>query len=749
MNKQDTSTKTFRNQINHFKLINVLILLLLISGKLISAQNLEYEYAHSIGAAALAQDNAGDITTDLAGNVYTTGSYLGTFDFDPGPGTSNLSAAFFDVFISKLDASGNFVWARNFGGTNSDAPSAIFVDNAENVYITGTFYNSGDFDFGAGTTFLSSNGQQDVFIMKINAAGDFEWAKSIGGTGFDFGTDITVDQSGNVYVTGQYSSTVDFDPGSGVQNATANSSSNIYILKLDASGNFDWVNTYPGFFSFGGGQSIVTDSNGAIYTAGGFSSTVDFDPGAGTSNLTSNGGTDVFVSKLDASGNFIWAKNLGGSSSERIQSLDIDTSSNLYLAGKFSGTSDFDPGTGTSNLTSNGADDVFVAKLNANGDYLWAKNMGGIDDDKALALSIDVDGSAFTTGSFLGTADFDPGTGTSNLISAGSQDIFIAKLDANGNFVWSKSIGGNSSEYGKGISADVFGSLYVTGDFNDTIDFDPGTGVSDVISNGSTDVFVLKLSCLTTSGTATISACDSYVFNGNTYTTDNNTAKDTLTNVNGCDSIVTLDLTILNTTNGLDTRTACDSLTWINGITYTSSNFSTTFTITNAAGCDSIVQLDLTIINLDNSTSVAGGSITANATLVSYQWLDCSTNSPIMGETNPTFTPTEIGDYAVVVSDGTCADTSDCVSVTSVGINDRFLSNNLYPLYPNPSTNEVRISNFKSSIDNVSILDLTGKIIMTIKPTSELLDLSQLNTGIYIVKIHEGNEIMVQKLIKE
>lgn len=693
MNTKDTLSKTFSDQASFFKLINTVVLVLLISCKFITAQNLSYEYAFNIGSTALGQDRAGDIRTDLAGNVYTTGSFIGTFDFDPGGGTTNLTASFFDVFVTKLDASGNLVWARNFGGSNSDAPYAIFIDDAENVYITGIFYNSGNFDFGGGTTLLSSNGQADVFIMKINAAGNFEWAKSIGGTGFDFGTDISVDQSGNVYVTGQFSNTVDFDPGAGVQNATANSSSNVYILKLDASGDFVWVNTYEGFFSFGGGQSIVIDANGDLYTAGGFSSTVDFDPGNGTFNLSSFGANDIFISKLSASGNFVWAKNIGGASSESVEALEIDDANNLYLAGKFSGTADFDPGIGTSNLTSNGADDIFVAKLDANGDYVWGKNMGGTDDEEAISLSIDSDGSVFTTGSFFGTADFDPGIGTNNLMSAGFHDVFISKLDANGDFAWAKSIGGSSTDIGMGISVDLFGSLYVTGDFTDTVDFDPGNGVNELATNGSPDVFVLKLSCSTTFGTEVVGACDSYTFNGITYTSNNNTATDTLI---------------------------------------------------NAAGCDSIVTLDLTITTLDVSTSQNEDTLLANATGASYQWINCADNSFINGETNASFIATESGDYAVIVTENNCVDTSACVNVTINTVGIQSLVEEAMFLYPNPVKDACTIINFENNIDELRILDISGKQIDSFKPKSANLNFSAYPSGIYFVQIHIDGKVKQQ-----
>jgi hypothetical protein len=439
-------------------------------------------------------DQGNSIAVDSSGNLYTTGYFEGTVDFDPGAGTSNLtSAGGSDVFVSKLDSSGNFVWAKSFGGTSSDIGNSIAVDSSGNVYTTGFFEGTVDFDPGAGTSNLTSAGDSDVFVSKLNSSGNFVWAKGLGGTSSDFGFSIAVDSSGNVYTTGSFAGTADFDPGAGTTTLTSAGNVDVFVSKLNSSGNFVWAKGLGGA-SFDSGNSIAVDSSGNLYTTGYFEGTVDFDSGAGTNNLTSAGGADVFVSKLDSSGNFVWAKSFGGTSSDIGQSIAVDSSGNVYTTGYFQGTADFDPGTGTTTLTSAGNVDVFVSKLNSSGNFVWAKGFGGDAFDYGNSIAVDSSGNLYTTGYFQGTVDFDPGTETSTLTSAGSVDVFVSKLNSSGNFVWAKSFGGTSLDLGTSIAVDsTGGNIYTTGTFGGTVDFDPGAGTSNLTSAGSYDVFVLKL----------------------------------------------------------------------------------------------------------------------------------------------------------------------------------------------------------------------------------------------------------------
>ena len=553
----------------------------------------DFLWAKSIGGTGI--DIARSMTLDATGNVYTTGAFTGTVDFDPGAGTSNLSSlGGNDVFIQKMDASGNFLWVRSFGASSNDFGNSVALDASGNVYITGYFSGTVDFNPGAGTNYLTSSGGNDIFIQKLDASGNFLWARSFGGPSSDLGNTIDVDASGNVYSIGYFQGTADFNPGAGTYNLTSAGSADIFIQKLDASGNFLWAKSIGGT-GVDIGYSIDLDASGNVYTTGYFRNTVDFDPGAGTYNLTSEGNSDAFVQKLDASGNFIWVKSFGGTSTDIGTSIGLDASGNVYTSGYFRNTVDFDPGAGTYNLASEGNSDVFIQKLDASGNFLWARSFGGTNNDISKSIGIDASGNVYTTGYFQIVVDFDPGTGISNLFSAGADDVFIQKLDASGNFLWARSFGGTNTDIGNSIGIDASGDVYTAGYFSGTIDFDPSASVANHTSAGGGDIFVHKLSsCPSTASTHTVTACDSYVFNGITYTTSNNIATQTLTNAAGCDSIITLDLTILHSTTGTHTVTACDSYVF-NGITYTASNNTAKDTLTNAAGCDSIVTLDLTI----------------------------------------------------------------------------------------------------------------------------------------------------------
>ena len=334
-------------------------------------------------------------------------------------------------------------WAKGMGGTSNDYGRSIALDASGNVYTAGYFYGTADFDPGAEIYNLTSAGSADIFISKSDSSGNFVWAKSMGGTNYDIGNSIALDASGNVYTTGIFYGTADFDPGTGTANLTSVGNGNIFISKLDASGNFVYAKSVGGT-NGNEGFSIAIDTSGNVYTTGYFYGTADFDPGAGIFYLTSVSASysDIFISKLDTSGDFVYAKSMGGTNYDISNSIALDASGNIYSTGYFQGTSDFDPGVGTFNLTSaDSAADIFISKLDASGNFVWAKQIGGTDYDYGRSMSLDASGNVYTTGDFYGTVDFDPGAGTFNLTSGSGAAIFISKLDASGNFVYAKSMG--------------------------------------------------------------------------------------------------------------------------------------------------------------------------------------------------------------------------------------------------------------------------------------------------------------------
>lgn len=722
----------------------------------INAQNLAFQWAKKVGGSA-GNDHSQSITTDLNGNIYLTGYFFSTSDFDPNTGVVNLTSnGVEDIFIQKLDANGNLIWAKQIGGIGEDSGQSIQVDASGNAYITGYFTGTVDFNPGAGITNLSSMGIDDAFILKLDVNGDFLWVNQIGGTEFDQGLAVNIDPSGNVLTTGNFRNTIDFEPGPGITNLTSNGSDDVFIQKLDASGNFIWAKSMGGT-SFDISQAITTDTNGNVYTTGLFFATSDFDPGPGTQNLISAGGFDIFVQKLDSNGNFLWVNQIGSTLLDVGRSITVDPSNNVYLTGYFSGTADFDSGAGTTNLTATGFNDIFIQKLDQSGSLIWVKQMGGPIFQRGHSITSDANGNVYTTGFFTGTVDFDPNPDTLNLTSAGDDDIYIQKLDGNGNLLSIKQIGNTFDDVAISITSDFNGNIYTTGFFQGTVDFDPDAGTTSLVSNNNEAIFVLKLSqCLYTSSTDLQTACDSYTWiDGLTYTTNNNSASFTLTNNAGCDSVVTLDLTINNSNSGSDIQTACESFTWIDGNTYTSSNNSATYTLTNINGCDSLVTLNLTINGVSNlTTSVNGLTITSNNVgIATFQWLDCNNGmNPISGETNNSYVATANGNYAVQITENGCIDTSACSAITTVGLLENEFFNNL-TIHPNPNKGEFKIQFDEMQTQlSVRLFTISGQVIDSKKFKNIQNIPFEINhpSGVYFLEVTNGNNFKSTfKIIKK
>ncbi|MBK7761882.1 MAG: SBBP repeat-containing protein [Bacteroidetes bacterium] len=470
-----------------------------------NAQAPTLEWVKSMGGSG--NDDARSITVDASGNLYTTGQFSGTVDFNPGPGVFNLTSGGgginLSAFISKLDAAGNFMWAKSLNGEGIVEGVSIAIDGVGNVYTAGHFDGFADFDPGVGIFNLISMGDEDIYISKLNASGNFMWAKKIGGISFDFLASLKLDAAGNVITAGRYSGTVDFDPNAGVFNLTQGSGIGIvystFISKLDANGNFIWAKSMIGT-DVSTAYSIALDTANNIYIAGSFRGTVDFDPNAGIANLTAAGTdsiSDGYISKLDAAGNYVWAKRIGDNNSEIAETIGVDALGNVYTTGWYSGTVDFDPNAGIFTQTSSGGYNMYILKLDAAGDFIWAKSLqtnAVFSDEYVWDFAIDDLNNLYCTGYFLGTVDFNPNAGIFNLVSAADVDIFILKLDALGNFVWAKSMGGLGMDYAYSIALDAARNVYTTGFFTNTVDFNPDAGVVNVTSNGGADIFIHKMS---------------------------------------------------------------------------------------------------------------------------------------------------------------------------------------------------------------------------------------------------------------
>jgi hypothetical protein len=367
----------------------------------------------------------------------------------------------------------SYTWVKSISD-NSGFVTAYGVssDAHGNSYLTGSFTKIAIFDtiqLNAG-----SGGLSDIFIAKYNSRGNCVWAKRAGNWNSDFGKNIFVDSNGNSYITGSCSQDAVFDSIHFTATLPC-----IFIAKYDSNGNCLWAKHCDSKEQ--GGQnllanSISADSKGNSYITGYFYGTAIFD----TVHLTSFGGNDIFIAKFDPDGNCLWAKQAGGIDQDNSNGISIDAYGNSYITGEFMSTAKFD----TLQLTSFGTADIFIAKYDTYGNCLWAKQYGGIYVDMGNSISRDLTGNLYVTGSCRVTSSF----GSVQITSYGLDDMFIAKLDSEGNCLWAKHAGSVNFDYGFGVSVDVNGNSYIVGTFEGDASFDS----IKKTSSGGDDIFVSK-----------------------------------------------------------------------------------------------------------------------------------------------------------------------------------------------------------------------------------------------------------------
>jgi Thrombospondin type 3 repeat/Beta-propeller repeat len=439
----------------------------------------ELEWATSAGGPDLRGGDQGfSIAADSVGNSYVTGEFGDTTTFGAGEAneTTLTAAAIEDIFVAKYDSSGMLLWAKGAGGIGFDRGEGIAIDGAGSSYVTGWFQGTATFGAGeANETTLTSIGVFDIFVAKYDPNGALVWATSAGG-GQAFG--IAVDSDGSSYVTGSFVGTATF--GAGEANETmltsAGFSADIFVAKYDSGGALVWAKRAGGTDG-DQGEGIATDGAGSSYVTGLFRGTATF--GAGEANettLTSAGFSDIFIAKYDSNGTLLWAKGASGGVDDVGFGISIDGAGNSYLTGGFGVTATF--GAGEANETTlTGSGDIFVAKYDSNGAFLWAKGAGGAGPgDAGKGIATDGAGNSFVTGTFNSTtATFGAGEANETTLAGfGGSDIFVAKYDSNGALVWATRAGGDSTDLGEGIATDGAGSSYVTGWFQGMATFGAG-----------------------------------------------------------------------------------------------------------------------------------------------------------------------------------------------------------------------------------------------------------------------------------
>jgi len=387
-------------------------------------------YSHNAwigGARSVAQDSEG--------NVYSTGMFLGNTDIDPGPNEFILSAydsVSINLYIQKLDANGDFIWAKSIGNQYpvTGDEYQIVLDEEGNILIAAFFKQAIDLDPGPDSFIVTpSTDAICSFVVKLDSDGEFIWGNMLEASHLAVIEDLGIDQTGNIFLTGRYDLTLDADP-----------SDDVYTL----SG--------PGGNTFG---------------------------------------ENIFIIKWEDNGNFLWANSLTSDVSGFVSNdLSVDINGNVIITGQFRDTVDFDPGPEVTNVISNGNTDVFLLKLDSNGDFVWVNSYGGEGVDKSESVCTDSFNNIFISGGFSGTISFDA---SNNVVSNGEGDIFILKTDANGLYNWARTFGGTGSESVYSLNIDNSGSLYTVGSYTGILDIDPNETEYFLDSEGETASYFQKL----------------------------------------------------------------------------------------------------------------------------------------------------------------------------------------------------------------------------------------------------------------
>lgn len=728
----------------------------------------------------ISNESVVSVDVDKNGNVLTTGLFADIVDFDPGPGVHYDTSSFtsYNIFIQKFDSNGILQWVNNIGGSNNDQGTSIATDDTGNVYLGALVKGLVDLDPDTGVFLTSSNGGYDFVIIKFDPSGRFVWGHRFGGIVDDWVVQIDVDDSGNVYATGRFSDSLDFDPGPGFDwKYSPPMDDNSFVMKLNRDGSYGWCHDLGSYYGdFGSAVHIAPDGN--VLFGGAFNVTVDFDPGPGSDIRTSVDGSDAYLLKLNPAGNFIWVQTFG----EQLESITTSNDGSIHITGTFQFTVDFDPGMGVESRTSQGFVDWFVLKLSSGGTFRWVQVFGdnSTSYDVGSCIKVDLAGNVLVCGYFGGTVDFDPGSGSVSHI-ADDDDAFLLSLDSTGNFNWVNVITGIWSQKALAIDLDSTGVLYEVGWWMRVTDFDPGPGSwLDTAIGNTDDAFIWKgFSCTSvTFGSANIVSCPPYISPSGSSITTSGIYTDVIVNHLGCDSVITLTVTIIPPVNvnlgPNDTICYGDSIqlsptTGFASYQWSAGNFSSTLpnvtvspvsstfyllTAIDSNGCNDsdviLISVDsIPVATMNNQMQGVGlfdfTCVSSGISPVTYLWdFGDSSFSAIQ---NPSHQYAVNGTYTVtlVVTNSCGSDTvTQIVVVTGVGIEENG-SLPVLSLYPNPA-NEFLVIDFSphSTCEMIFISSVDGREVefgtTALQDNGQLLvELSQFSSGLYFFHVVESN----------
>jgi hypothetical protein len=481
---------------------------------------ISFSYATAFGDLETL-DIGNSVAVDAGGNTYFAGTFRGKIDVDKSNSKKKFLTADdnYDAFLVKYGPTGKLIWAQQYGtGDGDESINRLLIGPNGDLYATGTFEETVDFDAKAGVHKLVSHGKVDAFILHLRPNGNYVWAGNIGGELDDAITAFAVGPSGDMYYSGYVRLRGDADPTKAVRNIFDRGVDDTIIARLNGTnGAVKWMKVFGENATRETVFGLAVDADESLLAAGMFNETVAFDRRDESFNREAVGSDDVYLARLDPGGEFQFIKTFGGKKQETIADMVQDDAGNIYLTGNFAKTTDFEPGPGQTLLAAPGDTAAYVLKMDGNANLTWVRMIGaaiigGHDEDATVAargIAVDAGGGVYSVGDFSGTVDFDPGAGlkaievdkSGNTPALPGQveasDTYVQRLDADGNFVEVKRFGGDDgTSFAHDIAIDPSGGINIVGSFSGFVDLNPTSGAfrrSTQDDRNDSNVFLVKL----------------------------------------------------------------------------------------------------------------------------------------------------------------------------------------------------------------------------------------------------------------
>jgi gliding motility-associated-like protein len=425
------------------------------------------------------------VKADKQNNIYVTGLFSGTVDFDPSPGgVYNLTSVggSFDTYIAKYTSAGALIWAVSVGGEGTDQVNSLTIDNNGNPTVCGQYDSSSmDADPGPGVSMLNNNGDKDAFIIRLTTNGKFSWAHSIGSFQTDYGGKVVADSQGSVVAVSQYQGTIDV----GGQSFSSQGAFNGLAVKYDVNGNFVWaINIADSDNSET--HNCAIDANNNVILSGVFNGNDNFNP-LGTATFFNGNGTSTFLAKYTPAGKLIWVNGIQGRVVNNNTNVCVNSKNDIYIDGPFSSSLIFN---GTKTLNPQGQQDIFIAKYKSDGTFQVANDIGAPGGSiYNYGIVASKDDEIYVSGYFSGSIDFDPSATDALIQFHGQRDLFLSKFDENVNYKWAFSAGSANcnNSLARNVDIDQNNAVLLVGSFCSTVDFD-ATTCSDYPLTAQSDV---------------------------------------------------------------------------------------------------------------------------------------------------------------------------------------------------------------------------------------------------------------------